>query len=404
MNYRHLPPAALAGIAAMLGLALGFVLWHRAAPTHAAAAAPTDAQVTDPKGTTTAPATVTLTESQSKALSTAPIDTRTFTDRRTAFGSLEFDENAMVSVFPNYPGKITRVWVDIGDAVRQGQALYAIDSPDLLQAENTLIAAAGAYQVTTAALERAKTLHDADGFAQKDLDQAEADQHSADIALQAARATLLQFGQTAHDIDQIVTSRQLQPELVVRSPVAGRVTARMAQPGLYVQPGALPAPITVANVTAIWLLANVAESDSLSLRVGQPITAQLSAYPDRTFPGTIAVVGEMIDPATHTLPIRAVIADPTHSLRAGLLASFSIAAGKPVSSLAIPVDGVVREGDGTMSAWVTRDHLHYEHRTVTLGHQQDGFRQVLDGLQPGDTVVTKGALLLSNILYGHADE
>ena len=90
--------------------------------------------------------------------------------------------------------------------------------------------------------------------------------------------------------------------------------------------------------------------------------------------------------------------DPEHLLRSGMFASFVIRVGDPMRSLAVPVDGVVREGDGTMSVWVTSDSRHFTRRTVTIGMRQDDWVQILDGLKPGETVVTDGAVFLSNKL------
>jgi membrane fusion protein, heavy metal efflux system len=96
--------------------------------------------------------------------------------------------------------------------------------------------------------------------------------------------------------------------------------------------------------------------------------------------------------------VRSQIDDPQHLLRSGMFASFVIHVGDPMHSLAVPVNGVVREGDGTMTVWVTSDRRHFMKRTVKIGLQQDGSDQVLEGLEPGETVVTDGAVFLSNVL------
>jgi membrane fusion protein, heavy metal efflux system len=96
--------------------------------------------------------------------------------------------------------------------------------------------------------------------------------------------------------------------------------------------------------------------------------------------------------------VRSEIDDPKHELRSGMFANFVIRTGDPVRSVAVPVDGVVREGDGTMTAWVTADRRRFTRRTVKIGLQRDGYNQILDGLQPGELVATEGALFLSNAL------
>ena len=86
-----------------------------------------------------------------------------------------------------------------------------------------------------------------------------------------------------------------------------------------------------------------------------------------------------------------------------MFASFKIRVGAPVRSLAVPAAGIVREGDGTMTVWVTSDHRRFTKRTVTLGIQQNGWGQIIDGLKPDDTVVTDGAVFLSNKLLTGAE-
>jgi len=114
-------------------------------------------------------------------------------------------------------------------------------------------------------------------------------------------------------------------------------------------------------------------------------------------------LGSQIDPNSHRQLVRSEIDDPEHLLRSGMYASFVVRVGDPVTSLAVPADGVVREGDGTMTVWVTTDSRHFVKRTVTTGLSQDGWVQILDGLRQGETVVTEGAVFLSNkLLLGEA--
>jgi cobalt-zinc-cadmium efflux system membrane fusion protein len=106
----------------------------------------------------------------------------------------------------------------------------------------------------------------------------------------------------------------------------------------------------------------------------------------------------MVDPNTHRMLIRSDIDDPKHELRSGMFATFVIRTGEPVRSLAVPLSGLVREGDGTMTAWVTTDRRRFSQRTLTVGDRKDGYRQILDGLKPGELVATDGAVFLSNML------
>jgi cobalt-zinc-cadmium efflux system membrane fusion protein len=153
----------------------------------------------------------------------------------------------------------------------------------------------------------------------------------------------------------------------------------------------------------MWMIANVIETDAPAYRLGQEVEVKVPAYPDRIFHGHVTTVGSMIDPNTHRQLVRSEIADPQHLLRSGMFASFVIRVGDSVRSLAVPAEGVVREGDGTMTVWVTTDRRRFIKRSVKVGLQQDGWTQILEGLQPGETVVADGAVFLSNkLLLGDA--
>lgn len=343
-----------------------------------------------------------LNEHQASAIKTEKVAERDFLVETRAVGSVDFNEDMSVPVFPHYAGRVIEAYARLGDDVKKGQTLYTIDSPDLVQAEGTLIEAAAARDLTERALARAKVVYQAQGMAEKDYEQAVADQQNAEGAFKAARDLVLVFGKTPAEADRIVAARKVDPALVVPSPISGRVTARNAQPGLFVQPGTAPAPYNVADLSTVWLNANVPESDTPALRVGQKVTISVMAYPGRIFEGKLAHLGSSVDAAVHTMTSRAEIEDPKHELHPGMIANFRIETAPPQHSAALPVNAVVREGDGTMTAWVTTDSRHFTRRILKAGLQQQGYRQVFEGVKPGETVVSDGAILLSNIADGGA--
>jgi len=346
---------------------------------------------------------VDLTEKQAASLAVGPVASRDFTLFKTAVGTIDFNEDLLVQVFSQYPGKILKANYNIGDDVKAGDILFTIDSPDLLQAESALLAAAGVLELQKRVLARATNLLKAGGSAQKDVDQSTSDQQTAEGNFKAARDAVRIFGKTDAEIDQVVEMRKVDSTLLVPSPISGRIVARSAAPGLLVQPGNAPAPYAVANLATMWMLANVVETDAPAYKLGQDVEVKVPAYPDRVFKGHVTALGAMLDPNSHRQLVRSQIDDPEHLLRSGMYASFVIRVGDPVRSLAVPANGVVREGDGTMSVWVTSDSRHFTKRTVKLGLLQDGWNQILEGLKPGDTVVTDGAVFLSNkLLLGDA--
>jgi cobalt-zinc-cadmium efflux system membrane fusion protein len=343
---------------------------------------------------------VTLTEDQSKAIQVAAIQDLAFLVEKKAVGSIDFDANLAVAVFTPYPGRIIKAYVDLGDRVLKGQALYTIESPDFLQAESTAISAQATLDQTHSALERARKLYESKAIDQNDYETAVANEQSADGALKAAREALLIFGKSPAEIDAIIAKREVEPALVIRSPITGVVTARNAAPGLLEQPGSPPAPYSVADTNTLWLIAEVTEEESPAFEVGQELQVTVSAYPDRVFKGKVDAVGANVDPTTHRVTVRSEIHDPAHALRAGMLANFVIDTGKPLTSPAVPVNGVVREGDGTMSVWVTTDRRHFTRRTVKIGLQQNDYDQILDGVKTGELAAIDGAIFLSNIAFG----
>jgi cobalt-zinc-cadmium efflux system membrane fusion protein len=339
-----------------------------------------------------------LTDAQLSAVKVEPVEERDFPREKEAVGSIDFNEEMSLQVFTPYPGRIIALFASVGDDVKKGQTLFTIDSPDLLQAESTLIAAAGVLDLTNRNLGRLKELYATHAVSQRDLDQGTSDQQTAEGNLRAARDAVRLFGKSDADIERIIADRRADPTLVVTCPLDGRVTARNAAPGLYVQPGNAPAPFTVANIDTMWMLANVTENDSPAFHVGQPVQVRLGAFPGRAFEGKIASVGSLVDPNTRRVLIRSEVKDPQHELRSGMFANFTIGVGPAVRSPAVPLAGVVREGDGTHTIWITADRRRFTRRGVKISGQRDGYRQVVDGVQPGELVATEGAIFLSNML------
>ena len=260
--------------------------------------------------------------------------------------------------------------------MKKGQTLFTIDSPDLLQADSTLIAAAGVLRTDHHAISiGCKMLFTSRAVSQQDVEQATSDQQTAEGNLRAARDAVRIFGKTDAEIDAHRRRAPCRLRPVVPSPIAGRITARNAAPGLFVQPGNTPAPYTVADISTMWMLANVAESDSPAFHVGQEVKVKVMRLsrprlrrPDHH---------HRLRPSTRT-PTACWCARKsttrTTSCAPACSPTSSSASATPVRSLAIPLDGVVREGDGTMTAWVTADRRRFTQRIVKIGLQRDGYR------------------------------
>ena len=239
--------------------------------------------------------------------------------------------------------------------------------PAEIQAESTLLGAAGTAEVTSNELVRARALYETNGVSQRELEQAVSDDQTAQAALLSARSAVLVLGVSSEEVDRVLAAKRI---------------------------GAPPAPKSDSK----WVLAEALESDSPSLRVGQAVRVRAGALPGKAFNGKISRIYTVIDPNLHRQPIRCEVDDPGGDLRIGMLVEVAIQVAEPVESIAVPLNGVVREGDGTMTVWVTTDRKHFTQRIIKIGMREDGKVQVLDGLKDDKLVVTDGAVFLDNMI------
>lgn len=250
------------------------------------------------------------------------------------------------------------------------------EDPSEIQAESALLGAAATFILDSNQLARAKALFPSKGIAQSELDQDIANEQSAAAALKAARYAVLALGVTDHKIDQMIAT--------------GSMTGTDSSLGSSSDPP--------GRSVAAWVLADVAESDIPLLRIGEPVKVTVAAFSGRVFEGKICQIYAIVDPNVHRQAVRCEVNDPRRQLRVGMLATVLIEVSHPVEATAIPADGIVREGDGTMTAWVTTDHRHFTQRVIETGTRENGEVQILGGLRPGEQVVTDGAIFLDNMV------
>jgi cobalt-zinc-cadmium efflux system membrane fusion protein len=241
------------------------------------------------------------------------------------------------------------------------------DDPAIIQAESTLVGAAASYDLTRKELARVKALGDANGIAQKELEQATSDEQTAAANLRAARDAVRVFGKSDAQINQMISTGQIE------RPPSERSATR-------------------------WVVANALESDAPLFHAGQNAAISVLAFPDKVFDGVISEVYSIVDPNSHRVTLRIQADDPKNELKSGMLANVLIQIQQPASSVGVPEKGVVREGDGTMTVWVTTDRANFVQRMVKIGLRENGNVQILEGLQPNEQVVTDGAIFLDNIL------
>ncbi len=339
---------------------------------------------------------VQISPEQSKDIKVGAVTVYDFHEVRDAIGVIDFDKYNTADVFPPYQGRINNFYVQAGNDVKKGQVLYTVLAPDVAQASSALLSAAGVLKQANETLKRARDLYEFKSISQKELEQNIADQQTAEANFLGAKKSISLFGFSEEEIQEIVSSRKIDIELKVKSPINGRIITRLASPGQFVQPGVAPAPVTVSDLNELWMVAQIPESETPYFRIGQNLTVSVQAYQDRLFPAKIVAIGDSIDPNTRRLMLVAKVKDSAHELKPQMLASFQISISDPQPSPAIPAEATVREGNGTRVVWVTEDGLIFKRRIIRAGLTQAGFVQVLDGLKPGESIAQNKALFLSN--------
>lgn len=352
---------------------------------------------------------LTLDEGQMQNIKLAPATTHAFRTEKFATGRIAFNEEAVTPVFSPYTGRVIRLFAKAGDFAKQGSPLFEIDTPDLVQAETDLITATVGIAKSNAMLELARRTEDRQHRlylnkavalkdweqAESDLKSAERDVHSAEAARAAARSRLRVFSKTDEEIAKIETERKLDRLTEVLSPIAGTITARKVGPGQFVKSDSPDPLFTVADLSTVWLLADVYESDVPLIKLGQPAQVRIAAYPNDLFTARISYIGPTVDPTTHRVAVRGVIENRERRLKPDMFASFRIVTRSEILSLAVPLGAIIREG-GKASVWVAQGRNQFAKREVTLGIDQDGYAQVISGLQADENVATEGGLFLAN--------
>jgi cobalt-zinc-cadmium efflux system membrane fusion protein len=358
------------------------------------------------------PDTFRPTAQQLSSLTIAPVSFGENAEVLSASGSIAADGDHSTPILLPYSGQVVKVMIEPGQHVDKGQALLSVASPELVDARNALLT--GSAQVTSgeeavrmaeANAARQKGIYQSAGGALKDYLQAQGDLVTAranlrasQSALGAARDRLGLFGKSAAEIGALQSpSRKLDPQAatVFRSPVAGTIADRNVAPGQFLSAGGSTPIITVADLSRVWLVAQLSESDAARVQLGDVVSVTTPSVPGRVFSARIDNIGASLDPNTHRLPVRATIDNPGQLLKPQMFASFAI--HRPLSGnsgVLAPSSAIIHEGD-TARVWVLgRDRLLHA-RPVEVADSAGGFSRIVRGLRLGDRVVTKGALFVN---------
>jgi cobalt-zinc-cadmium efflux system membrane fusion protein len=337
------------------------------------------------------------------------VATRTFRPQQITEGNIALDDELNTPVFSPYSGRVTRLIARLGDYVERSAPLFAVEAIEFVQATNDLIAAVAALKTARSLLAQAeineKRTHElylSKGGALKDWQQSQTDLSAAQNTLRAAdtvlttvRNRLRILGRSDKEIAglEAQSTQTLEPVAVVGAPIGGTVTQRQLGLGQYIQSGGSTPVYTIGDLSTVWLIANVRETDIPAMRLGQPVEVRVLAYPGRVFRAKVSWVAPAIDANTHRLPVRAAVENPDGALKPMMFASFSIITGDAVTAPAVPVSAIVYEG-AAARVWVARDDGTIVSREVQTGQTNEGWVEIRQGVSPGEKVVTSGTLFI----------
>lgn len=331
-----------------------------------------------------------------------------FREEKATDGKIGINEDTTTPVFSPYSGRVTKLIAKPGDHVERGAPLFAIEASEFVQGQNDLVTAVANVEKARSKLalaqnfeKRQKELLAIRGGALKDLEQAQSDLiaaqgdlRSADIALAAVRNRLHILGRSDAEIEQLEKVDRIGAETIVSAPIAGTVIQRKIGLGQYINAGAADPVFNIGDLSKVWLIANVRESDAPNMKVGAPVEVSVLAYPDRNFDARLSYVAPSLDPNTRRLPVRAEIDNSTRALMPEMFATFRIITGDPKTMPAVPQDAIVYEG-ANARVWVARPgEKTVVSRPVEVGTTSNGMVEIRKGLATGESVVTSGTLFI----------
>jgi Cu(I)/Ag(I) efflux system membrane fusion protein/cobalt-zinc-cadmium efflux system membrane fusion protein len=304
----------------------------------------------------------------------ATAELKTVSETLRVPGNVDIDEEKLSYVQTRFPGWIQDVFANATyQYVRKGQPLFTVYSPDLVSSEQEYLLAKQNEKAFS---------QDMHGMPAKE----------SGWMTQAAQQRLQHFGVAPREIAELESSGKVQRNITVESPVSGYITERSALPNAYVQPEMKL--YTIADLSTVWVNANVFQNDVGGLKRGDAAKITVDAYPERTFRGRIDQILPQVDPATRTVKVRVVLANPGVALKPGMFVNVdvSVQLGR---QLVVPASAVLQSGDRAI-AFIDHGQGNLEPREITAGAQTDGSVVVLSGLKAGERVVSSANFLIDS--------
>ena len=290
------------------------------------------------------------------------------------YGNVQVDERRQAYVQTRFAGWVRKVYADAtGNFIGKGQPLFTIYSPDLVSTEHEYLLA----KKNSESLQQSKVSGVASG---------------ASSLFSAAKERLLQWEVSPAEIEKLDQGGKVITDLTVNSPVSGYITQKNALPNMYVQPETML--YTVADLSDVWVLAQVFQSDAGKIKPGDPAEVTVDAYPGRVFNGRVDYILPQLDMNTRTLPVRLVFANPGLKLRPGMYVN--VCAKLPMGRrLVVPASAAFHSGTKNL-VFVYRDEGNIEPREVELGPQVGDELVVTKGIKAQEQIVTSANFLIDS--------
>jgi cobalt-zinc-cadmium efflux system membrane fusion protein len=347
------------------------------------------------------------TQAQLVNLKVTSVASVAFRTEQVTEGKIALNSDKSTPVFSPYSGRVTKVLANLGDHVKRGQALLELEASELAQAQNDLVSALNALNTARAQLGVAQTneqrkhaLYDARGGSLQDWQQSQSDLvsaqnslRSAEAALALARNRLRIQGKTEPEMAKLESPAPANAEAYLLAPISGTVTDRQVGLGQYIQAGAANPVYTIGDLSTVWLVANVRESDAPHVRRGQAVEVRVLALPQQVFKANLIYVAPAIDPNTRRLAVRAEVENPDGALKPEMFATFNIITGGEASAPGVPDRAVVYEGEAAR-VWVVNSDGTIALRPIHTGRTSHGMVEVTGGLEVGEQVVSSGTLFI----------
>jgi len=315
--------------------------------------------------------------------------------RRTvqAPGTVDFDNDQSTSVVSPFTGPVTRILVALGQPVARGQPLALVQSADYATAigayRKAVVTAANARRL--AAADRDLAAHN--GISEREAAQAQTDAAAAEADRQAALQTLISMGVGRGTIASAMAGNPAAGfSAVIRAPVSGIVVQKQVTPGQLLQAGSTPA-FTVANLSQVWVLAQISPSDLASVGVHDAASID-PGNGTGPFHGTVENVGALVDPDTRAIVARIIAPNPAGLLKKQMYVDVSIESGRVITGLLVPVSAVLRDDENLPFVYIALPDGSFARRHVTLGYRDSRNYDVTSGLASGDRIVADGAIFL----------